>query len=53
MLHFMRVMAVNRQCCICHCRYLAVVEGVNPGICGACLSVAFPSPPPSRSGDRI
>ena len=40
---FLRYMAIDRQCCICHRRYLAVTEGENPGICGSCLSIAFPS----------
>jgi hypothetical protein len=41
---FLRYMAVERQCCICRRRYLAATEGENPGICGACLLAAFPSP---------
>lgn len=41
---FLRFMAIDRQCCICHNHYLAATESENPGICGSCLLAAFPSP---------
>ena len=37
-------MAVGKQCLACGRRYLAAVEGEVPGVCGKCLTAAFPSP---------
>ena len=41
---FLRSLAVNKECLTCGRRYLAATEEVNPGICGACLTTAWPSP---------
>jgi len=41
---FLRSLAVNKECLTCGRRYLATLEDVNPGVCGSCLTAAFPSP---------
>lgn len=41
---FLRFMAVGKECLACGRRYLAATEGKNPGVCGTCLTAAFPSP---------
>ena len=41
---FLRFMAVSKKCLACGRRYLAATEGKSPGVCGTCLTAAFPSP---------
>lgn len=41
---FLRIMAVSKECLACGRRYLAATEDDNPGVCGTCLTAAFPSP---------
>jgi len=41
---FLRYMAIARKCRVCHRHYLAAMEEDCPGVCGGCLSIAYPSP---------
>jgi hypothetical protein len=41
---FLRFMAIKRICCRCHRPYLDATAEKDPGLCGQCLLIAFPSP---------
>lgn len=41
---FLKFLAVDKKCLACGRWYLAATEEENPGVCGTCITAAFPSP---------
>jgi hypothetical protein len=41
---FLRFMSLDSKCPRCRCHYWGAMETESAGICGRCLSAAFPTP---------